>query len=139
MIGINKCLSVKVCTLLTWLQLSWKLFKVYILKYIFMYVFCSKHFSFWYNLKKKKTFLSELPNFLALDWLGKEFQTVQTCPKKRKNLYLIKLVSKWKRANRKGHTSFFGFDFWDLKNGAFQFSIIFCNRKSKSFFSKMWG
>ena len=30
MIGINKCLSVKVCLLLFWLQLSWKL-----LKYIF--------------------------------------------------------------------------------------------------------
>ena len=30
MIGINKCLSVKVCLLLTWLQSSWKPFEVYI-------------------------------------------------------------------------------------------------------------
>ena len=29
-IGINKCLSVKVCMLLTWLQSSWKPFEVYI-------------------------------------------------------------------------------------------------------------
>ena len=30
MIGINKCLSVKVCILLTWIQSSWKFFKAYI-------------------------------------------------------------------------------------------------------------
>ena len=90
-------------------------------------------------LISKKPFLSELANFSVSDRLGRNFPTLQNGLKKRKNLYLIKLVSKWKRANRKGHTSFFGFDFWDLKNGAFRFSITFCNRKSKSFFSKMWG
>ena len=31
------------------------------------------------------------------------------------NFYLIKLVSKWKRTIRKGHTSFLAFYFWDLK------------------------
>ena len=30
MIGINKCVSIKVCLLLTWPQLSWKLFEAYI-------------------------------------------------------------------------------------------------------------
>ena len=34
---------------------------------------------------------------------------------KRKTLYLIKLVSKWKRTIRKGHTTFLIFHFWDLK------------------------
>ena len=34
---------------------------------------------------------------------------------KRKNLYLIKLVSNWKREIRKGHRSFLFFHFWDLK------------------------
>ena len=30
MTGINKCLSVKICLLLTWLQSSWKVFEAYI-------------------------------------------------------------------------------------------------------------
>ena len=32
MIGINKCLSVKLCILLTWLQSSWKPIEVYVLE-----------------------------------------------------------------------------------------------------------
>ena len=60
-------------------------------------------------------FLSEQGNFSASDRLGKNFSTVQNGLEKRKNLYLIKLVSKSKRAIRKGHTSFLVFHFWDLK------------------------
>ena len=43
-----------------------------------------------------------------------EFPAIQNCPKKI-NLDLIKLVPKQKRANRKWHTSFFGFDFLNFK------------------------
>ena len=64
---------------------------------------------------KQKIFLSEQANFSASDRLGRNFPTAQNGPEKRKNLYLIKLVSKCKRAIRKGHTSFLVFHFWDLK------------------------
>ena len=43
------------------------------------------------------------------------FPTVQNGPENRKDLYLIKLVSKWKRAIKKEHTSFLLFHFLGLK------------------------
>ena len=52
--------------------------------------------------------------FSASDRLGRNFPTVPNGGK-RKNLYWIKLASKWKRAIRKGHTSFLVFHFWYLK------------------------
>ena len=62
-----------------------------------------------------KIFLSEQANFSASDRLGRNFITVQNGPEKRKNLYLFKLVSKWKMAIAKVLTSFLVFHFWDLK------------------------
>ena len=59
--------------------------------------------------------MSEQANFSASDQLGRNFPTVQNGPEKRKNLYLIKLVSKWKRTIWKGHTSVLVFHFWDLE------------------------
>ena len=61
----------------------------------------------------KKKFLSEPANFSTSDQISEK--TVQNGLEKRKNLYLIKLLSKWKMAIRKGHTSFLLFHFWDLK------------------------
>ena len=46
--------------------------------------------------------------------LGRNFPTVPNYPKNEK-IYLIKLVSKWKRAIRKGYTRFLFFNCWDLK------------------------
>ena len=57
----------------------------------------------------------EPANFSASEGLGFEFIAVWNCPKKIKNLDLIKLVLKQIGANRKGHTSLFGFDFLNLK------------------------
>ena len=37
--------------------------------------------------------MSEQANFSASDQLGRNFPTVQNGPEKRKNLYLVKLVS----------------------------------------------
>ena len=65
-------------------------------------------------ISKKKFFLSESANFSASERLEKNFPILQNGLEKMKNLYLIKLVSKWKRAIRKGHTNFFLFHFWDL-------------------------
>ena len=60
-------------------------------------------------------FLSEQANFSASERLGKKFPTVQNGPEQKKNLSLIKLVSKWKKAITKEHTRFLVFHFWDLK------------------------
>ena len=49
--------------------------------------------------------------FLLLTDLERNSQLSQIVRNKGKNI-LIKMVSKWKRVIRKGHTSFFGFDFW---------------------------
>ena len=49
--------------------------------------------------------MTEQGNFSTSDWLGRNFPTVQNGLEKRKNLYLIKLVSKWCLV----------FHFWDLK------------------------
>ena len=68
----------------------------------------------WNEVAKQKVFMSEQANFSASDQLGRNSPTVQNGPEKRKNR-LIKLVSKWKRASRKGDTSFLFFYFWDLK------------------------
>ena len=56
--------------------------------------------------------MSEQANFSASYRVGR---TVQNGPEKRENLYLIKLVSKLKRAIGKGHAAFLIFHFWDLK------------------------
>ena len=48
----------------------------------------------WNKVAEKKNFLSEQANSFASDRLGRNFPTVQNGPKKRKNLYLIKLVLK---------------------------------------------
>ena len=63
----------------------------------------------------KKENLSELVNCSASDRLGRNFPTVPNGLEKSYKLYLIKLVSKYKWAIRKEHTSFFLFYFWDLK------------------------
>ena len=60
-------------------------------------------------------FLSEQANFSVSDQLGRNFPTVQNGSEKRKNLYLIKLLSKWKSTITKGHTSVLVFHFWDLE------------------------
>ena len=64
---------------------------------------------------KQKNFVPKQTNFSASDRLVKNFPTVQNGAEERKNIYLIKLVSKWKRAIRKGRTIFLVFHFWDLK------------------------
>ena len=66
-------------------------------------------------ISQKFLFLSEPANFSASDRLGRNFRTVHNGFEKRKNLCLIKLLSKWKMAIRKEHTSFLLFHFWDLK------------------------
>ena len=85
-----------------------------VLTYNRMWIMCSKfHFQIYIVLVE----LNDLRNLgfaFYLDLFPRNCPTVQNCPKKKKNLYLIKLVSKWKRAIRKGHTSFLVFDFWDL-------------------------
>ena len=63
------------------------------------------------NLISKKCFCR---NLSASDRLEKNLPTVQNFLEKMKNLYLIKLVSKWKRAIRNERTSFLVFHFWDL-------------------------
>ena len=69
----------------------------------------------WNEVDKEVSFLSESANCFVSDRLGRNFPTVQNGPKKRKNLYLIKQVSKWKRAIGKELTSFLLFHFWGLK------------------------
>ena len=64
--------------------------------------------------RKKIFFLNQLTFLFQTDL--KKFPTVENGLGKRTNLYLIKLVSKWKRAIRIGHTSFLLFYFWDLKS-----------------------
>ena len=103
----------------------------------------------WNEVTKWVFFLSEQVNFSAPDRLGRNFTTAQNGPKKRKNLYLIKLVSKWKRAIRKGHTSFLIFHFWDLKlmqidlalnsaSGIFFYRKLTRNRVDDIAFVKFW-
>ena len=70
--------------------------------------------SFW-DIRKKIFFLPEPVNSFASDWLEEKFLTVQNCPKKMENHHLIKLVTNRKRAIRKGHANFFGFNFWNFK------------------------
>ena len=54
------------------------------------------------------------------------------------NFYLIKLVLKWKRTIRKGHTSFLAFYFLGFEIGVNRFSIKFYISNCNSFFSKIW-
>ena len=79
---------------------------------MFFFCFDSKKHSSWDN--RTFFFKPEPTNFSALEGPGVEFPAIQNCPKKI-NLDLIKLVLKQKRANRKWHTSFFGFDFLNFK------------------------
>ena len=60
-------------------------------------------------------FLSEQATFSGSDRRGRNSPAVQNGLEIRPNLYPIKLVLKWKRIIRKGHTSFLVFHFWDLK------------------------
>ena len=60
-------------------------------------------------------FLSEPANSFALDRARRNFRTVENGLERGKNLYLIKLISKGKKAIRKEYTSFLVFHFWDLK------------------------
>ena len=53
---------------------------------ITFFSFCSKIFSFG---GVSEIFLSESVNCSASDWLGKNFVTLQNCPKQSKNRYLI--------------------------------------------------
>ena len=48
----------------------------------------------WNEVAEQKNFLSQQASFSASDRLGRNFPTVQNSPEKRKNFYLIKLVSK---------------------------------------------
>ena len=48
----------------------------------------------WNEVSKQNLFFLEQAGFSASDQPGRNFPTVQSGPKKRKNLYLIKLVSK---------------------------------------------
>ena len=66
------------------------------------------------------------------DQLGRNFPAVQNGQEKREDLNLIKLVSKWKRTNGKGHTSFLLFHFWGFEIGANRVRTKFCIRKSNS-------
>ena len=76
-------------------------------KWIF-YVWISQFFSF--RLTSKK-----FPNCPKL---SRNFPTIQNCPKKRKILYLIKLVSKGQGGIRKRHTDFLAFNFMRPLNSA---------------------
>ena len=80
------------------------------------FVYIKKEDTLETRLISKKTFfcLNQLNILLQID-LGRNFPTVQNGPEKRKNLYSIKFVSKWKRPIRKRHKSFLFFHFWDLK------------------------
>ena len=69
----------------------------------------------WKKFAKQIFFVCEQANLSPSDRFRKNFPTVQNGPEKRKNYYLIKLVSKSKREIRKKHTSFLVFHFWDLK------------------------
>ena len=73
-----------------------------------------------------KTFLSEQANFSASERLGRNFPTVQNSLEKRKNLYLIKLVLRWKRAIRANEL--FGFSFLGFEVGANRLGIKFSIR-----------
>ena len=90
------------------------------------------------RLISKKKFLSEPANFSASNRLGRNFPTVQNgLEKGKKRLNLIKLVLKWKRAIRKGHTSFLLFHLWDLKfvpidSNSFFFQKCRCDTKKSS-------
>ena len=82
-------------------------------------------------------FFSEQTNFSTSDRLGRNFPTVQNGPEKRKNLYLIKLVTKWKRAIRKGHTSFLVFHFWDLELVPIHSALNSASTKKTTIWDKM--
>ena len=51
---------------------------------------------------------------------------------------LIKLVSKWKGASRKGHTSFFVFHFWDFKLVPIHSELNSTSGSIDQFLSQMW-
>ena len=84
----------------------------------------------------KKENLSELVNCSASDRLGKIFPTVPNGLEKSYKLYLIKLVSKYKWAIRKEHTSFFLFYFWDLKLVPSDSALNFVSRNVTRSFQK---
>ena len=65
--------------------------------------------------QKKKICVNRLVFLLQTNLQEISEKTVQNGLEKRKNLYLIKLLSKWKMAIRKGHTSFLLFHFCYLK------------------------
>ena len=69
---------------------------------------------------------------IVSDQLGRNFPAVQNGLEKREDLNLMKLVSKWKRTNGKGHTSFLLFLFWGFEIGANRVRTKFCIRKSNS-------
>ena len=98
------------------------------------FLYWSKNFSFWKN--RKKTSVSDSANFYALEWLEKKFSPAQNCPKQRKNLYLIKFVPKWKRAIRKGYTSFIPFNFWDLSLVQFDLALNSASGNLNCFFKE---
>ena len=79
----------------------------------FFFVSPLKVFSF-EIIQKDFLFLNQLIFLLPTD-KERNSQLSKIVRKKIKNYYLIKLVSKWKGAIIKGHTSFFKFDFWNFK------------------------
>ena len=75
------------------------------------------------------------PNCSALDWIGRNFPTIQNSSEKRKTSLFNEIGLK-KRAIRKGHTRFFLFSFLGFEIGANRFSIEFCIRKFNLFSQK---
>ena len=91
---------------------------------------------YWSEVDKQKTFFVWAP---AKDRFGRNFTTVQNRPEKRKNICLIKLVSKRKRAIRKGYTKFLVFSFLGFEVSVNRFGIKFWIKSSNSFFQKCGG
>ena len=81
--------------------------------------------------------MSEPDIFSASEQLGRNFPTVQNCLVKWKNLYLINLVSRWKRTIGKEHTSFLVFHFWNLKFVSINSALILHQVTSPIFFKNV--
>ena len=75
------------------------------------------------------------PNCSALDWIGRNFPTIQNSPEKKKKPLFNEIGLK-KMAIGKRHTSFFLFSSLGFEIGANRFIIKFCIRKSNLFSQK---
>ena len=75
------------------------------------------------------------PAAFASDRLG-NLRTIQIALEKRKNLYLINLLSKQKMPIRKGQMSFPLFHFWDLKLVPIDLALYSASGNLSHFFEK---